>query len=45
MHVALQDLRLDHLWIVYPGSKGYSLHERITAIPLEAVRDPITMLE
>ncbi len=45
MHVALQDLRLDHLWIVYPGSDRYSLHERIAASPLEAVRDPIKMLD
>jgi predicted AAA+ superfamily ATPase len=45
MHVALQDLRLDHLWIVYPGSERYPLHERVTAIPLEAVRDPVKMLD
>ena len=45
IHVALQDLRLDHLWIVYPGSERYSLHERVTAIPLEAVRDPVKMLD
>ena len=45
MHVALQDLRLDHLWIVYPGSERYSLHERVTTIPLEAVRHPAKMLD
>ena len=44
MHVVLQDLRLDHLWIVYPGSERYPLHERVAAIPLEAVRDPVKML-
>lgn len=44
-HVALQDLRLDHLWIVYPGSERYSLHERVAAIPLEAVRDPVKMFD
>jgi len=34
MHVALQDLRLDQLWVVYPGQREYVLGERITAIPL-----------
>ncbi len=37
MHVALEDLRLDRLWIVYPGSRSYDLHERVSVIPLEAV--------
>ncbi len=45
MHVALQDLRLDHLWIVYPGSERYSLQKHVTAIPLEAVMDPAKMLD
>ena len=44
MRVALEDLRLDHLWIVYPGSETYSLHERVAAIGLEAVRHPVKML-
>lgn len=43
MHVALQDLRLDHLWVIYPGSEAYPLHERVTAIPLDEVKDPIEM--
>jgi hypothetical protein len=34
MHTALQDLHLDHLWIVYPGETTYDLDERITALPL-----------
>jgi len=34
MHVALQDLRLDHLWIIYPGNEKYPVGERITVLPL-----------
>jgi uncharacterized protein len=34
MRVALDDLRLDHLWIVYPGETSYPVHERITVWPL-----------
>jgi predicted AAA+ superfamily ATPase len=34
MHVALAELQLEHLFVVYPGSKMYPLHEKITAVPL-----------
>jgi predicted AAA+ superfamily ATPase len=37
MHVALADLSLDHLWVVYPGSARYEIHDRVTALPLSAV--------
>jgi predicted AAA+ superfamily ATPase len=34
MHIALKDLRLDHLFVVYPGKERYPLHERVEALPL-----------
>jgi predicted AAA+ superfamily ATPase len=34
MHVAVQDLQLDQLWVVYPGRQEYPLDELITAVPL-----------
>lgn len=37
MHVALQDLNLDHLWIIYPGQHSYPAHEKITVCPLQDV--------
>ena len=37
MHIAIEDLGLEHLWIVYPGDQTYALDEKITVIPLEAV--------
>jgi uncharacterized protein len=42
MRIALSDLELDHLYIVYPGLQRFSLAERIEAIPLAdiAVPDP-----
>lgn len=43
MHVALRDLRLDHLWAVYPGRETYALHDSVTAIPLDTVKDPLEM--
>lgn len=37
MHMAIEDLRLDHLWIVYPGRHSFPLTETISAVPLEQV--------
>ncbi|MFH1278918.1 MAG: ATP-binding protein [Candidatus Eisenbacteria bacterium] len=34
MRVALSDLRLDHLTVLYPGEHGYKLAERVTVVPL-----------
>jgi predicted AAA+ superfamily ATPase len=34
MHTALHDLRLEHLWVIYPGQHEYALDERITVLPL-----------
>lgn len=33
MHIALEDLGLEHLWVVYPGTERYQLHDRITVVP------------
>lgn len=34
MHAALNDLRLDHLWIIYPGKNSYPADDKITVCPL-----------
>lgn len=34
MHVACEDLGLDHLYVVHPGKHAFALDTRITAIPL-----------
>lgn len=34
MHVACDDLGLEHLWVVYPGDVEFPLSPRITALPL-----------
>jgi len=38
MNVAIKDLGLEHLWIVYPGDQIYTLDSKITAIPLEKIQ-------
>jgi predicted AAA+ superfamily ATPase len=35
MRHALADLKLDLLWVVYPGSVAYALHDRAYAMPFE----------
>jgi uncharacterized protein len=37
MQVALEDLGLEHLWVVFPGNQGYPLDKRITAMPMKSV--------
>lgn len=38
MHIALDDLALEHLWIVHPGKHVYPLHQKITALSLHEYR-------
>jgi len=38
MRSALEDLRLDHLYIVHPGSRSYPLDRRVTALALTHAR-------
>ena len=37
MHMAIQDLSLEHLWVIYPGQQQYSLDDKISVAPLETV--------
>ena len=42
MRVALTDLELDALYVVYPGARRYRLAERVEAVPLAALLLPPT---
>jgi uncharacterized protein len=37
MYIALDDLGLEHLWIVYPGAHNYPIRDRISACALQNV--------
>jgi predicted AAA+ superfamily ATPase len=37
MRIAMNDLKLDRLAVLYPGSRRYALSERITVVPIAAV--------
>jgi predicted AAA+ superfamily ATPase len=46
MRSALADLGLDHLTVLYPGTRRYLLHDQITVVPLSelASEDPESVL-
>ena len=37
MRIALDNLGLDHLWVVYPGEQAYSLDDRISVLPVAGI--------
>jgi predicted AAA+ superfamily ATPase len=39
MRIALKDLRLDHLTVLYPGTKRYMLADRVSVAPVAALAD------
>ena len=39
MHIALQDLKLDHLFVIYPGTMTFPMHEKITAYHLGSLHN------
>ena len=34
MHIALEDLKLERDWFVYPGKESYRVHEKVQVCPL-----------
>jgi len=44
IHIAMQDLGLEHLWVVYPGEQSYPVHERITVWPLMRIDDLLPII-
>jgi len=39
MHIAIKDLKLEHLWVIYPGDQQYLLDDKITVLPLERISE------
>jgi hypothetical protein len=37
MTVAMQDLQLERLWVIYPGNQEYQLDEGIFVIPMSSI--------
>jgi hypothetical protein len=41
MHVALEGLKLERLFVVYPGSESYPLGERSEVVSIQRLRDRV----
>ncbi|PID76292.1 MAG: hypothetical protein CSB24_07395 [Deltaproteobacteria bacterium] len=39
MHIAIKDLGLTHLWVIYPGEHAYPVEENISVLPLQDIAD------
>ncbi len=39
MRTVIEDLRLAHLWVLYPGDRQYPLGDTITALPLKKIHE------
>jgi hypothetical protein len=37
MQAAIEDLGLEHLWVIYPGRQEYALDDKISVIPIDRV--------
>jgi hypothetical protein len=45
MRVALADLELDQLWVVYPGRRSFPLDDRIEAVALHDLSERLAILQ
>ena len=37
MRIALEDLKFEHIAVIYPGSKRYELHKKVSVVPFGQV--------
>jgi hypothetical protein len=37
MHAAIEDLGLEHLWVIYPGPQESVLDAKISVIPIDSI--------
>ncbi len=45
MSIALQDLKLDHIFLIFPGTLSFPLEQKVTACGLDAIAELKTVLE
>ena len=45
MRVALEDLGLERLWVLYPGEEGYVLDDRISVHPVSRVAEVVEVVK
>ena len=37
MRIALEDLKLERIAVIYPGQRRYSLHKKIDVVPFDEI--------
>lgn len=45
MRICLADLKLDHLWVVYPGKHSYPADEKLSILPIQNVGDLVSLID
>jgi hypothetical protein len=45
IRIALEDLRLDRVAVIYPGAKRFTMADRVEAVPLGALAEPGRLFE
>jgi predicted AAA+ superfamily ATPase len=45
MRIAMQDLKLDHLFVVYPGNNPYPLRDNIHVLPLSSIGEIVKIAQ
>lgn len=44
MHIAVEDLGLEQLWVIYPGNQAYPLDARISVAPIDSIPQLVAAL-
>ena len=44
MRIAIRDLQLEHLWVIYPGNEEYELDEAISVLPVRMIPQRVQSL-
>lgn len=44
MRLALEDLGLEHICVIYPGEKRYTLHEKVSVIPFDHMHEEMNLI-
>src|SRR5262245_5440292 len=44
LHIALEDLKLERAWIIYPGRAAYPVHELVEVAPLDPIMKTLARL-
>jgi len=45
IHIALEDLGLERVAVIYPGAKRFALNDRVEAVPLDTLAEPGRLFE